>query len=110
MEPIITRKGKAKILIEGEEFTQVYASTDKIIFAISSLQPGQRACLDKGHKGSDEICYVINGKIVMHLPGLKEFYLLNEGDSILIPPGESHYAINVGDKEAITAWSCAPSL
>ncbi|MBC8390426.1 MAG: cupin domain-containing protein [Actinobacteria bacterium] len=110
MEAVITRKGEGEILIEGEEFTEIHAKTDKLIFSISSLLPGQHACLDKGHKGSDEVCYVACGSIVMHLPEKKEYHLLNEGDSILIPPGEPHYSINVGEVKSVTVWACAPKL
>ena len=110
MEPKVIRNGEAQVLMEGEEFTQLYFHTDKLLFSIGNLLPGQRAVLDKGHKESDEICYVIQGKLVMHLANLDKYYLLNEGDAILIPPGEPHYSINVGDEKAITAWATAPKL
>ena len=110
MDAKIIRKGEAKTLMEGEELTQIYFHTEKIIFSISSLLPGQRASLDKGHKDSDEICHVIQGKLVMHLPDQDRYHLLNEGDAILIPQGEAHYSINVGEEKSIAAWACAPTL
>jgi oxalate decarboxylase/phosphoglucose isomerase-like protein (cupin superfamily) len=110
MKASIVRKNEVNVMLEGEEFTRVYAHTDRLIFSIGSLLPGQRACLDKGHEGSDEICYVIKGTIVMHLPSAEQYCLLSAGDAILIPPGESHYSVNVGDEPAITAWACAPKL
>lgn len=110
MEGKVIRKGEAKILIEGEEFTQIYFHTDKLIFSVGNLLPGHKSSLDKGHKDADEFCYVIQGKLVMHLPGLDKYYLLNEGDAILIPPGEPHYTVNVGEEKAISAWVCAPTL
>jgi len=110
METKIIRKGEGKFLMEGEECSQIYVKTEKIVFTISTLLPGQKACLDKGHKDADEVCYVIRGKIIMHLPDKDEVHLLNEGDAILIPEGEPHYSINVGEKKSVTAWACAPHL
>ena len=95
---------------KGQECSQIYFKTDKIIFTVSTLLPGQQACLDKGHKDSDEVCYVTSGTIVMHLPGRKEYHLLNQGDAVLIPPGEPHYSVNVGEKQSVTVWACAPRL
>ena len=101
MDAKIIRKGEAKTLMEGEELTQIYFQTEKIIFSISSLLPGQKASLDRGHKNSDEICRVIQGKLVMHLPDQDRYHLLNEGDAILIPQGEAHYSINAGRKNQL---------
>ncbi|MHB1274277.1 MAG: cupin domain-containing protein [Candidatus Humimicrobiaceae bacterium] len=83
---------------------------DKLIFTISTLLPGQKACLDKGHKGADEIVYVINGTIIIHLPDIDECHKLNEGDALLIPDGEPHYSMNAGEIKSVTAWACAPHL
>jgi oxalate decarboxylase/phosphoglucose isomerase-like protein (cupin superfamily) len=110
MEAKIIKNGDGEFLIEGEECTQIYFRTDKIVFSISTLLPGQKACLDKGHKNSHEICYVIQGSLIMHLPEQKKYYHLNTGDAILIPEGEPHYSINVGNDMSLTAWSCAPEL
>jgi len=46
----------------------------------------------------------------MHLPSAEKYHSLSAGDAILIPPGESHYAVNVGEDTAIAAWACAPKL
>ncbi len=105
MKPVIVRKGQGEILLEGGEITEIHAHTERLTFSIGELLSGQTASLDKGHKDAEEICYVSKGKIVMHLPGLKKYYLLNEGDSILIPPEEPHYATNVGEEKAITVWA-----
>ena len=110
MEAKIVRQGQARAIMEGEEFTEIYFYTDKLIFSTGCLLPGQRASLDKGHKDSDEVCYVIKGKLLMHLPNLDKYYLLTAGDAILIPPGEPHYSINVGEEKAISVWACAPKL
>jgi len=87
METNIVRKGEGRFLLEGEECTEVYFKSDKIIFSVSTLLPGQKACIDKGHEGSDEVCYVISGTIIIILPDKDEYHLLNKGDAILIPPG-----------------------
>ncbi|MCG8570457.1 MAG: cupin domain-containing protein [Spirochaetes bacterium] len=109
-EPVITHNGEGRFIMEGEECTQVYCHTDKLIFATSTLLPGQKACLDKGHKDAHEICYVIEGTIIMHLPKKEKYYQLEKGSSILIPPGEPHYSINIGETKSVTAWACAPHL
>ena len=47
---------------------------------------------------------------MMHLPGMDQYHKLNEGDAILIPEGESHYSVNIGEIKSVTAWACAPHL
>ena len=110
MDKKVIRYNETKNLLEGDEFTKVYFHTDKLIFAVSTLLPGQKACLDEGHKGADETCYVIDGHIAIHLPGLDEVHELHKGDCILMPEGESHYTVNIGEKKSVTAWACAPHL
>ena len=44
----ILRKGSGKLLVEGDEVTEVYCNTGKICFAVSTLLPGQKASIDKG--------------------------------------------------------------
>lgn len=110
MEAKLLRRGEGKLLIEGDEFTEIYLHTDKLIFAISSLLPGQKAVLDPGHPGSDEVCYLIQGNVVMHLPEKNEYFLIKEGDALYIPPGKPHYATNVSEKKAVMAWALAPIL
>ena len=95
MESKLLKKGEGKILIEGDEFTEIFWHSDKLLFSISSLLPGQRASLDPGHPGSDEVCYVIQGTIVMHLPEKDLHFVIKAGDALFIPPDEPHYAINV---------------
>ncbi|MDA3809127.1 MAG: cupin domain-containing protein [Spirochaetaceae bacterium] len=110
MDKKVIRYNDTKNLLEGDEFTKVYVHTDKLIFATSTLLPGQKACLDKGHIGADEICYVIEGQVAIHLTGLDEVHELGKGDCILIPDGEPHYTVNIGDIKSVTAWACAPHL
>jgi mannose-6-phosphate isomerase-like protein (cupin superfamily) len=110
MDAKVLKKGEGKILIEGEEFTEIFWHSDKLIFSVSSLLPGQRAILDPGHPGSDEVCYVVQGTIVMHLPEKDQHFLVRAGDAVFIPPGQPHYAINVDDQKAVMTWSLAPRL
>lgn len=110
MEAKLLRKGEGEILIEGEEFTEIMFHSDKLLFSISSLLPGQKAILDPGHPGSDEICYIIQGTIVMHLPDQEKYYLVKQGDALYIPPDKPHYATNVGNEKSIMAWALAPRL
>ena len=110
MSTKIVRRMETKNLLEGDEFTKVYCHTDKLIFAVSTLLPGQKACLDKGHHDSDETCYVIEGHVAVHLTGLDEVHELEKGDCILIPRGEPHYTVNIGGVQSVTAWACAPRL
>lgn len=110
MEAKIIKNGEGNFIIEGEECTQIYFKTDKIIFSTSTLLPGQKACLDKGHKGSHEICYVVKGNLLMHLPEKNKCFYLNNGDAILIPECEPHYSMNVGEEISLTVWACAPRL
>ncbi len=110
MSTKLVRYNDTKNLLEGDEFTKVYFHTDKLIFATSTLLPGQKACLDKGHRGADETCYVIEGRVAIHLPDLQEVHELHKGDCILIPEGEAHYTVNIGDTMSVTAWACAPHL
>ena len=110
MKTKVIRKDEGEFLLEGEECSQIYLKTGRLIFTVSTLLPGQKACLDKGHAGADEVCYVINGTIIMYLPGMDQYHKLNEGDAILIPEGESHYSVNIGEIKSVTAWACAPHL
>jgi len=106
----VVRYNDTKNLLEGDEFTKVYFHTDKLIFATSTLLPGQKACLDNGHHGADETCYVIEGQVAIHLTSLDEVHELAKGDCILIPEDEPHYTVNIGDIKSVTAWACAPHL
>ena len=110
MEEKIIRNGDGEFLIEGEELTQFYFKTGKIVFAINTLPAGQTASLDKGHKNSHEVGYVIQGSLKIHFPEKDKYYNLNIGDAILIPEDKPHYLINVGKDMSIVAFACAPKL
>ena len=104
----IFRKGRGKLLVEGDEVTEVYCNTGKICFAVSTLLPGQKASIDKGHSKADEVCYVAQGQVIMRIPDCEESHMLSTGDAILIHPGIPHYTMNVGNEKSVTIWACAP--
>ena len=84
METKIIKKDGEKFLLKEEECSQIYMQTDKLIFTISTLLLWQKACLDKGRKGADEVCYVTSGTILMHLPGLRKIidsFITSNGDT-----------------------------
>lgn len=108
MEVKVLKKGAGKFLLEGDEVTEVYCNTGKLCFAVSTLLPGQRASVDAGHKIADEVCYVVQGTILMNIPDRNENYLLSEGDALLIPPTVPHFSVNVGSVPSIAVWVCAP--
>jgi mannose-6-phosphate isomerase-like protein (cupin superfamily) len=110
LKPELIRNGEGEFIMEGEECTQIYAHTDKLIFSVSTLLPGQKASLDKGHEDAHETVYVIQGILMIHMPDSEEYFRLEKGDCLLIPPGASHYSINVGEETSIAAWACAPHL
>ena len=108
MEVKVLTKGAGKFLLEGDEVTEVYCNTGKLCFAVSTLLPGQRASVDAGHKIADEVCYVVQGTILMNIPDRNENYLLSEGDALLIPPTVPHFSVNLGSDPSIAVWACAP--
>lgn len=109
-EPVLLKKGAGKFIMEGQECTEILHHTDKIVFSVSTLLPGQQACLDKGHAEADEIVYLVQGSLMLHLPSIERFFRMEAGDSLLIPPGVSHYSINVGTEMSVAVWACAPKL
>jgi mannose-6-phosphate isomerase-like protein (cupin superfamily) len=110
VRPAVVRHKEGTFLLEGEELTEVYFQTDKIVVAVSTLLPGQKACVDEGHEGAHEICYVAEGTVVMHFPRLDRCELLEKGDAVLVPEGQPHYTVNTGQSLSITVWACAPHL
>lgn len=59
------------------------------------------------HKHSEEIYYILKGTGKMFLD--KETFIVNEGDSVLIKPGQVHYIENTGNIELRFLCSCAPA-
>lgn len=95
-------------ILEGSEFVKILFHTDKIVFSVASLLPGQEGALDPGHSNAHEIGYVLQGKIAVTLE--EETKEVKAGGAILISEDVPHKVINVGEEKAIMTWSTAPSL
>ena len=104
------RMGDATVVMEDDECSRIYFWTDRIIFSVCTLLPGQRTPLDPGHKGAHEVIYCIQGHTVIHLPEEERYEELCEGDALCLPDGAPHVAINVGDVMAKLSWSLAPHM
>ncbi len=109
MDIKVVRKKEARSFLEGPEHCREYLKTDKITFGSSTLLPGQRGAIDKGHPGSHEIFFVSRGRVLMFVEERDEYFELEEQDIILMPEGVSHTLINVGEETAVVTWSLAPS-
>lgn len=109
-QPQLVRALEATPLLEGDEFVRKYFHSDKLIFAVSWIQPGQRSALDPGHVGSDEVCYVASGQIAIAFPDLDLVHELHEGDGVLIPDSVAHEVVGLGDGPSVTIWALAPGL
>ena len=81
-----------------------YSNTPSISLARVIIKRGQRNPRHS-HPSCDEILYLLTGKL-KHFVGA-EGYDMSAGDSIAIPAGVPHYAINTGDEDAdmIVAYS-----
>jgi len=108
MEIRTVRKNDAKRFMEGEEECRLYYKTDKLLFGTSVLLPGKKGTVDLGHKIGYEIFYCARGSVICHFPKVDKYEELDEGDIVIIPPGEPHELINKGTKEALVCWSLAP--
>ena len=109
MDVKVVRKSETRSFMEGDEHCREYLKTGKITFGTSTLLPGQRGTVDKGHPGSHEIFFVSRGHVVLHVPDRDQYYELHEEDIILMPEGVPHTLINVGEEKAVISWSMAPS-
>ena len=109
MDVKVVRKKEAKVFLEGPEVCREYLKTDRITFGSSTLLPGQRGNIDKGHPDSHEVFFVSRGRVLMFIEELDEYYELEEQDIILMPEGVSHTLINIGEETAVITWSLAPS-
>jgi mannose-6-phosphate isomerase-like protein (cupin superfamily) len=102
------RRKDVRSFMEGEEQCRLYYKTEELLFGTSSLLPGKKGAVDPGHKKGHEIFYVASGRVVCHIPRVDRHEELEEGDVVVIPPGEPHELINQGTKEALVCWSLAP--
>ena len=105
---IIMTKKQARISFEGDELCRNYFRTEKITFGLSILAPRKIGALDPGHEVADEVFFCVKGHIACYFPEDDNYYELEAGDALLIPPKTGHKLFNIGDEEAIVSWSCAP--
>ncbi|WP_235886257.1 cupin domain-containing protein [Paenibacillus cymbidii] len=96
------RSGEARI--QQFEWGTLFWFADKALIGCNSLTLG-RTILKPGrrnerhcHTNCDEILYVWKGKLE-HSVGDASF-VLNEGDTLHIPAGVFHHALNIGDEDA----------
>ena len=108
MEPTKVTKAEAKAFLEGDEFCRLYYKTEQLLFGTSTLQPGKKGAVDPGHKKGHEIFYATKGQVVCNFPKIGKQVELEEGDIVVIPPGEPHELTNNGTVEAVVVWSLAP--
>ena len=104
------RREEATVVMEDDECSRIYFWTDRIIFSVCTLLPGQRTPLDPGHRGAHEVIYCIQGHVVVHLPAEERYEELSEGDALCLPDGAPHVGINVGNSVAKLSWSLAPHM
>jgi quercetin dioxygenase-like cupin family protein len=109
MEPRIVRRAEARSFMDGPEHCREYLVTEKITFGTSTLLPGQRGGIDRGHPGSHEVFFVVRGRVLLYVEETGAHYELSAEDAIVIPEGVSHTLINVGEETAVLSWSKAPS-
>ena len=57
MEIKVVRQNEACGYMDGDEHCREYLKTGKITFGTSTLLPGQRGTVDKGHAKSHEIFF-----------------------------------------------------
>ncbi|NCB53161.1 MAG: cupin domain-containing protein [Clostridia bacterium] len=109
MEVKVVKQSDAKHFWEGLELCREYFKTDKITLGTSTLQPGETGSVDWGHKASNEIFFVIRGKVALRTPNNDAKYELDEGDAIIMPETVPHELTNIGTETAVVSWSLAPS-
>jgi len=104
----IVRKRDARNFMDEDEHCRHYMTTEKITFGTSTLLPGKHGGVDPGHKTGDEIFFVAKGGVIIHFPKKGRYDLLEEGDIVVIPPGEPHQLFNTSEQETVVSWSLAP--
>jgi mannose-6-phosphate isomerase-like protein (cupin superfamily) len=109
MEVKIVRKDESRNFMDGNEHCREYFVTEKITFGTSTLLPGQRGEIDKGHPASHEVFFVVRGHILLYVKEQNKYFELFTEDAIIMPEGVSHTLINIGEETAVLSWSKAPS-
>ena len=106
----VVKQSEAQTAWEGPELCRYYFKSGKITFGTSTLEVGETGDIDLGHPESQEIFYIVRGKVCVRIPSTDEKYMMSEGDAILIPEAVPHELSNIGNKTAVISWSLAPSL
>ena len=109
MDVKVVRKLDTKISLEGPEVCREYFVTPKITFGTSTLKPGQRGDIDRGHPASHEVFFVVKGHVLLFVESTGANYELFAEDAIIMPETVPHTLINIGDEDAVISWSKAPS-
>lgn len=74
-------------------------------FAICRLRPGEVLTSHK-HKVMEEVFYMLKGQLIVEVGGVKT--CLEEGQMIMLEPGEFHTLTNPGDDYNEYVITCAP--
>jgi len=104
----IKSKKDAKVFLDGDELCREYFQTEKLTFGMSELKPGMTGGLDPGHADAHEVFFCVKGHVLCYFPEDGNYYELEAGDALLIPPATGHRLTNIGDEDAVIIWSCAP--
>ena len=104
----VVRSIEAKTFMDGQELIRQYFQPSRITFGVSVLKPGQNGGLDPGHAEADEVFYCAGGHVLCYFPEDDTHYELLQGDALLIPQKTGHKLFNIGDKDAMVVWACAP--
>jgi len=94
----------------GDLTYSIYFDTGLLTSGIATVAPNGKGDLDEGHKDAEEVFTVAKGTLTIIFPDSDLKYELNEGDSLLIPPEESHIVENPTNEEAILIFTGAPGL
>jgi len=100
----------ATVVMEDDECSRIYFWTDKIIFSVCTIIPGQKTPMDHGHDGAYEVIYCIEGNVVVFLPDENRYEELKQGAALCLPERAKHQVINVGSEVAKLSWSLAPHI
>jgi uncharacterized cupin superfamily protein len=102
----IVRSTEARTFLEGPEICREFVNLPRMWLGTSTLPPGQRGNIDRGHKNSVEVFYICLGHVLLY--DEKQYYELFAGDAILIPETLPHTLINIGEEIAVIVWAGAP--
>lgn len=97
-------KNDTKVWLEGEELIRLFYKSKELMFGTSFMNPNTKGDIDPGHTGW-EVFYVAKGYLMIHLPETDEYFEVNEGESLLMPPRVSHMFYNPSDMASLIVWA-----